>query len=169
MNIYLHPNKRISTNSSHEEITWIPVFKVSFRDENFKIFGISAKGKWVMKTSRDIENQIFEINIESDSYYLITLLEKDRKSIELAIEKGLKEYNLDESIFQLFPLIDLMKYTLKHGSFHWAQKAFFWLRVEDFDKDFVLIVNEIVENKKFTQKVRHQLFRLMKRYEKSLK
>ncbi|MGB1296518.1 MAG: hypothetical protein ACPG6V_13655 [Flavobacteriales bacterium] len=166
--INLHPNKRISTNSSQEEITWIPVFNVHYRDDYFKIFGISAKGKWVLKTSRDIENQIFEINVESDSFYLITLLEKDRKSIELAIEKGLKEYNLDDSMFQSFPFKDLMKYTLKHGSFHWVQKASFWLNVEDFDKDFVLIVKEIVENKKFTQKVRHQLFRLMKRYEKSL-
>ncbi len=157
----------ITLNSNSEEIKWIPIFCLDFDHDYKRTFGLTSDGKWTNLSPRLHRQTITVVHDQKEYLKIITALQKERPEIEEKLLEGLKKNTNGSYNVHIFPFLDLIKYALKGDSNYWAKRAVSWLRQEEFDHELSLIAKKIITEKKLDQSARHQLFRLMKRFENS--
>ncbi len=156
---------KIGRTNDNREIRWRTVAIIEFNYQ--KIIGLSDDNQWLTVSGSDESNNLHIISNREDCYYLMAILEKSREEIESNIKAGIENLNVPILQYDNFPFLDLIKFSLSADSKHWGTKAALWLRQEDFDDELNDIVTKIICKKALDQKTSHQIFTMMRRYQRT--
>ena len=156
-----------SLDSDSNNIKWIPLFTVEF-DENYKrTFGLTYNGNWMNQIIQSGKETIAVVKNKKEFIKIIAVLEIERSVIEKKLLEGLKINTDTKYNIHIFPFTNLIKYALQDGPIYWVKHAISWLKPDEFDQELYTISNRIISEKKLDQGARHDLFKLVKAFEKS--
>jgi hypothetical protein len=98
---------------------------------------------------------------------LLPLLELPQKTVVQELERAFIDCGVAESDFREVSLSALVAFALRHGSEYWTGLAVHWL-TEGFPVDAAIAKagDEMIQAKRGTQKARHDLFRIIRRWER---
>jgi len=122
---------------------------------------INSNKQWVLYRN----GKSYIIENYDDSYFLLPLIELEKLDV---LKKLIKEYKKSNSKIVTHPntlYLNLIKYCLISNS-HWGKTAVSKLSYKDIDQELRFIIEVIIKEKKYDQKSRHQLFKLMKQSER---
>ncbi|HEY4788700.1 MAG TPA: hypothetical protein VIH57_21765 [Bacteroidales bacterium] len=156
---------KLGKNKDNAIVEWIPICSVIFSDGHKRIIGLSKDGFWINVFESPRTENLFVIKNREDCYYIMAIIDKERIEIESSIEKGLDLNDLSIKLIDTFPFKEIIKYSLIIGR-HWGIKATKWIRQKEFDEELCNITRMIIEKKELDQRSRHDLFKMMNRFEK---
>lgn len=145
-----------------DEIHWLPILTITFDFAPNRILGITDTGYWTAQWSN---GNIETICSREKCFNLLVCLEKERSEFIDLLENAITQQNLDLEVTKTFPVVELIKFTLKSGT-PWATNAAFWLREDEIDTELEELINQFIGDKRFSQQARHQAFKVLKRWQK---
>jgi hypothetical protein len=144
-------------------VTWLPILTLTFDLAPQRIIGLSDSGFWAAQFHT---GDIQLIDTREGCYHLLVCLQKNRDDFESLLKENLIKKALDTKLADTFPLTELLKMTLQTDT-HWAENAAFWLQEQDIDEELVTVLSKFIDNKRHSQKARHHVFPILKRWQKN--
>ncbi len=145
-----------------EIIRWHPILTLTFDNAPNRTLGIANDYKWVAEW---FNGKLEKLNSRDDCINILVCLQKDRSEFEMQLKSSVLKNGFDAKTSETFPVVELIKFALKSET-PWAADAISWLRQEDIDVELEELLTKFIENKQFTQPVRHRAFKILKNWQK---
>ncbi|WP_338813342.1 hypothetical protein V9L05_18415 [Bernardetia sp. Wsw4-3y2] len=156
---------KLGTTINDVTIEWIPICSVAFGDDYKRIIGLTKEEFWINGFEPPRTEGLYIIKNREDCYHIMAIIDKERIEIEELVKNGLKLNGMLVENFNTFPIKEIIKFSLT-STRHWGIRAATWIRQEEFDEELCDITRMIIEKKELDQRSRHDLFKMMKRFEK---
>lgn len=127
--------------------------------------GVSKFNNWVFK----VGNHIYEhLNNTQNNFILwLPILETPYSTFSRSIDNSLDQLSITkekkETLINSFPVNRILETALNSNSEYWITFAFNWLSEIKYSKCFLRELDEIIKNKRYSQKLRHKAQKLKTR------